>query len=537
MSALRKKIYFASLISFILFLASAGKLNAVQCPGDPCIKTIECQDLYGGAAFCNQNICCINPVRPGQPVKSSLRELQEVSEKNALERKVSLETIIGGSYSPTDPTLGHPGIIEDIFNSGTTAMAGNVLISGRQGGAIAGITNLIALMYAQPPASGINYLADVGRSFGFTKTAYAQQGIGFRGLTPILPLWKMVRNLSYVFFIIVFVITGLAIMFRAKISPQAVLTLESALPKLIITLILITFSYAIVGLLIDLIYILIGIGVSLFREYLPSNLNLDYSNAKLIDLLKEYFGLAGGKGFATMLADSLGEAIYIPIISDIPVIGNKFEGALISFVLILALLFACFKLFFSLLSAYIGIIIAVITSPFILLASAIPGMEVKSFGNWIKDILANILVFPAVVIIFLLASAIKTLTANVEEPIWSPPFMSGFTAELAGGLIAYGLFILAPQVPSYIKAVFEPKTKTIPPGSALMGGVGAAIGPIGTFGNQLVGREMAFSRAWDDAKRLGKIYQKDDGSWVSKDDGKPLSPPSGISQGLSKIFK
>jgi len=42
------------------------------------------------------------------------------------------------------------------------------------------------------------------------------------------------------------------IMLRVKISPQAVVTVQSAIPKLITTLILVTFSYAIAGLVIDL---------------------------------------------------------------------------------------------------------------------------------------------------------------------------------------------------------------------------------------------------------------------------------------------
>jgi len=49
------------------------------------------------------------------------------------------------------------------------------------------------------------------------------------------------------------------IMFRVRISPQTVITVQSALPKIIFTLILITFSYAIAGFLIDLMYVVIGI--------------------------------------------------------------------------------------------------------------------------------------------------------------------------------------------------------------------------------------------------------------------------------------
>jgi len=49
------------------------------------------------------------------------------------------------------------------------------------------------------------------------------------------------------------------IMFRIKINPQTAITIQLALPKLIITLLLITFSYAIAGFMIDIFYLIWGI--------------------------------------------------------------------------------------------------------------------------------------------------------------------------------------------------------------------------------------------------------------------------------------
>ena len=55
--------------------------------------------------------------------------------------------------------------------------------------------------------------------FDLIQPVYAQQGIGFSKLQSLLPLWRMSRNIAYIFFIIIFVFIGFAIMFRAKISP------------------------------------------------------------------------------------------------------------------------------------------------------------------------------------------------------------------------------------------------------------------------------------------------------------------------------
>ena len=84
---------------------------------------------------------------------------------------------------------------------------------------------------------------------GITQPVYAQ-GIGFSALTPTLQVWKAFRNLSYFLFIIIFIVVGFMIMFRAQINPQTVVTVQAALPKIVVTLIMITFSYAIAVLLL-----------------------------------------------------------------------------------------------------------------------------------------------------------------------------------------------------------------------------------------------------------------------------------------------
>lgn len=125
-----------------------------------------------------------------------------------------------------------------------------------QKGAAGATTDLIASIYENPPASGIAYFANLLNNIGFSTPVYAQEGVSFGFLSPLLGLWKAFRNIAYLFFVIVFIGTGFAIMFRVRLSPQAVLTIQSALPRLVVALLLITFSYAIAGLLIDLSYVL-----------------------------------------------------------------------------------------------------------------------------------------------------------------------------------------------------------------------------------------------------------------------------------------
>lgn len=125
------------------------------------------------------------------------------------------------------------------------------------------ITKLIVLPYSNPPASGIAWVSDSLQQAGFIPKTYAAEGIGFAAIKPFANLWKIFRDLSYMLLVIVLIAIGFMIMFRAKVNPQTVISVENSLPKIVISLILITFSFAIAGFLIDLMYMSIVLLVSL----------------------------------------------------------------------------------------------------------------------------------------------------------------------------------------------------------------------------------------------------------------------------------
>src|SRR3989344_4417049 len=109
-----------------------------------------------------------------------------------------------------------------------------------------------------PPTSATLYLANLGESIGLSpKSALAQNvaGSGAGIIQPVIQLWQVIRNLAYLAFILVFLSVGFMIMFRSKINPQTVISVQAALPGLVIGLILITFSYFIAALIIDLAFV------------------------------------------------------------------------------------------------------------------------------------------------------------------------------------------------------------------------------------------------------------------------------------------
>lgn len=125
------------------------------------------------------------------------------------------------------------------------------------------LTNLFMLPLMNPPASGVYWTYTSLQDTGFIPKSYASEGIGFSSLRPIMNLWKVFRDVSYMLLVVVLIAIGFMIMFRMKINPQTVINIENALPRIVVAMLLITFSFAIAGFLIDMMYVLIAIIISL----------------------------------------------------------------------------------------------------------------------------------------------------------------------------------------------------------------------------------------------------------------------------------
>lgn len=124
----------------------------------------------------------------------------------------------------------------------------------------------IAFPYQQPPASGVYWVAATLENAGLIPKSYAAEGVGFAAIKPLMGLWKAFRDVSYLLAVIFLIAVGFMIMFRMKINPQTVISVENTLPKIITVLLLVTFSFPIAGFMIDLMYVLTAVGVSLIAK-------------------------------------------------------------------------------------------------------------------------------------------------------------------------------------------------------------------------------------------------------------------------------
>lgn len=384
------------------------------------------------------------------------------------------------------------------------------------GNSVLGVTTQsIVLTYAIPPAGVGPFIADAAMRAGLVDKAWAQ-GIGFTSLTPLIPVWRAFRNATYAVMILVLLVFGVLIMLRRQIDPQTIITIQNSIPRIVVTLILITFSYAIAGFIIDLMYLVILFIISIFNSVglidisgvgtaqklltggVPEFLRAAFSGIEGEDILSGgFFGAVGGALTPFLLGAAAGGGVGavggpIGIIAGILVGGllsNYLTGDLTSpehllgaavspiawFLMAIVFLFAFLRLLFMLISSYIQIIVNIVFAPLKLIADVVPGGE--GFFDWITNLIGHVSVFPVTIAMIIVSHAI-TSSAGA---LWSPPLIfqsGGFVQQLIG----LGVIMLIPNIAGSIRERF----KATAPGGITGGAVmGAAMRPVGVIGQAM----------------------------------------------------
>ncbi len=135
----------------------------------------------------------------------------------------------------------------------------------------------LTTLYSYMPASGIDWSLNVLSNSELIPSVFAQPltGYGFASIYPLYPLWQRFRDLTYMILVILSLVIGFMILFKVKLNPQTEITIQNALPKIVITLLLITFSFPLVGFLIDMMYVTIGATASILYSPQISETYLD----------------------------------------------------------------------------------------------------------------------------------------------------------------------------------------------------------------------------------------------------------------------
>jgi len=343
----------------------------------------------------------------------------------------------------------------------------------------------VEFAFANPPAGTGQYIADVAARAGFVDQAYAQ-GIGYSVLNPLIDAWRLFRNLTYIVIILVMIFLGVLIMMRKSLDPQTVITIQTALPRVVMTILLITFSYAIAGLVIDLMYALIMLVVSLFGQIPDMFPNQTVSQvqqqmvaggpgaiwAKLWGSFSSTIdigGTLGGIGLGVvggtlgMGAMFLGLGIPGLVIGTVAgsLMGGLFGGLIdgsgaldlfspwISLIMFIIVAIAFGRIFFMLISAYIQIVLNVVFAPLQLIGDIFPGGH--GFMNWITNLIGHMLVYPTTVTLLLLSNYI---TRHADR-LWSPPLTLPFVGSFAEALIGLGIALAIPPIVKIVQQLFK----------------------------------------------------------------------------------
>jgi hypothetical protein len=281
----------------------------------------------------------------------------------------------------------------------------NTVFGSKANGSLMGVTKLASnvVMTESAPVNLAYYVQHNARKIPvINKTAYAQETqYSAWGLHMVLGVWENTRNLAYAMMSVIMLVIGILIITRKRINPQTVVTMQTALPRVFISLLLITFSYPIGAIMASLVIPLIVV------------------------VLRFFFG-ATVENFANMNWEVMFISILIMLAGPQGLFGVVF-GIVVGFITMLAMMMAFFKIIFINLKILIQIIIA----PIQFAMAAIPGQE-HLIQDWFKGMISKVLAIPAIFFMVALAwywlVAVFTSPVSLDEVVLTPnPFLTGIS--------------------------------------------------------------------------------------------------------------
>lgn len=263
------------------------------------------------------------------------------------------------------------------------------------------------------------------------KTAYANTGPEYSGpmLGVIYNYWTITRNIAYALMAIILLVIGIMIITQRKLDAKSALTVQQAIPQIIISIILIYVSYPIGAT-----------GASLAYGLLNSAAAWSITILNLKEVSIPQVTAATG----VSIWESLGSQIISWIMSNLT--------SLVAAVYYLIVLLKIFGI-------YLKMILGVVSAPLIFAVGAIPGQQ-KNVINWFKQFGANIVAIPITLIAF---EIVKNVSYELTSEIFInyDSFAESYRGNMLGG---YVIFIipaisfmgmgLVTKIPAQIEKIF-----------------------------------------------------------------------------------
>ncbi len=321
----------------------------------------------------------------------------------------------------------------------------NLPTSMKQG--VVGIAEqqVMAMFNAQPRIDVVAHLAEEWIPGHREQQSLYAAGYDDLLNTGIDVLWSFTRNIAYLGFVVIMIIVGFMIMFRHKIGGQMLVTVGNSIPRVVVGLILVTFSFAIAGIILDIS----GIFMRVIQATLDSNIQI-HNIAKLVwGTITSGWVLPTGTvvtglgiaGIAILVKATLGAAALIGVFVVLIVLGILIWGA--------------FKLWIALVKSYLALLLNVIVAPIVIMAGSLPGNQAM-ISNIFKSMLRNALVFPvafAIVNIPYYLSEIPRVTFSFPETVFEGASMDTNIGTLLLAIAKIIAIFVAAQTPNFMKAI------------------------------------------------------------------------------------
>jgi hypothetical protein len=243
-------------------------------------------------------------------------------------------------------------------------------------------------------------------------------------------MWVLFRNAAYGIMALIMIVVGIMIMTRRKISPQASVTLQYAIPRVVIALILITFSYP------------LGAAIASFA------FALRFSPEAIIASIAANSGLSTNFFQEAVSVAGLGMGINILILLAIGIGagGLGLLPILLTLIGAIVVLFLWLLVTLKIIIIYLKMLMMIISAPITFAMGAVPGKD-DATVNWFKKMgIHTISIFAMAVIIQL-----------------TRIFAAALMVELSGSWAGFGVsIILGPLILVFVYVFGFNQARTIP---------------------------------------------------------------------------
>jgi len=338
----------------------------------------------------------------------------------------------------------------EVTVSGQKMLADNSIPDNAKIGLLSMVDNAVSQTIANQP--NIDVIAYMQSEWvpGYTDntSVYAGNGYDFLKDHGITPLYRTFQTISYILFVVILIISGFMIMFRQKIGGQTAITIMNTLPNVILGLVLVTFSFSIVGIILNVGSWLTNIFANFLGFASPQEGIMLNSPLSLFSFFGQSVNLENSDLFTTVPAITGGGGLVLLVVAGIFSSGIAGIGGAVGIILLLLiviliclLIYAGIRVFITLFKAYISILIQTVTGPIQITIGTFPGNN-KFIMNWINSVLKSALTFPLVYLIINLPVYLLNNKLNLDIQGLTSGTLDLETGGLSSiiGFIVYAVF-------------------------------------------------------------------------------------------------